>query len=424
MLKIFIDYNENEICAFHTFVRQAYDILTFDFSIYPLKTFDELGEHGHLKKRLLCPYLCDFKGQALYIDLKLVLDHNMNELVSSLTKSVGIYKLPAQLDYGERLPHLYTINENLLAQYRSRFLFFQNSKCKELTPYFIKNIFGRPLNNIVDLGGVKIKEVSSSYNFDYFSHGEPWFEVTYDKLKHSSWMEYYKKCMSPLDPLNKAFVADNKFYHKEFGEQEILLKDITSNEECFLVINDHSLELGKVKNRYVVLSLLRYFGLRKSLWSYFYLDDKPCLKIDRMSKLGPVFPRFESPEAVWEEISTLAQYEKKNYLGLILFDCLTGFKNRNWGNVLEEDSRLNVYEGVLNMIDLENEEYSLKKISQLIRKYHLQDAAAHFFDKLSPKLILKVINSLDLAKEDIESYKKLFSNNFEVMLYLEDLVGL
>lgn len=153
MIKVFIGFDRNETIAYHVLANSIMRHSTEPVSITPLilKTLpldrqrNEFQSTEFSFSRFLVPYLCDFKGKAIFMDCDMICRANIAELWNKDNyKAVSVVK------------HYYTpkMENKFLDQPQSNYkmknwssvMLFDNEQCKRLTPQIVNEESGMYLH--------------------------------------------------------------------------------------------------------------------------------------------------------------------------------------------------------------------------------------------------------------------------------------
>lgn len=175
MLKIFIGYDPHEAVNYHvcsnSIIKNSSNIISIiPLSLKHLPFYNEVHTDSSTEftyLRFLVPYICDFKGQAVYLDgdmivqtdiTKLILEHNSNCAVS-VVKHEYLSKL--QLKKSNKL------NLNYPRKNWSSVIIWncEHIKNKILTPNFIETSTGEYLHRFSWLNDNEIFEISKEWNW-------------------------------------------------------------------------------------------------------------------------------------------------------------------------------------------------------------------------------------------------------------------
>ena len=187
MLRIFIGYDPAEIAAYHVLSHSILTRSSQPVSITPL-VLSQLPEtrRGSTEfafSRFLVPWLCDYEGQALFMDCDILCLGDIAEVFDSQGHAVSVVKH----DYRPQNETKFLGNAQLCYPRKcwSAVMLFDNSKCRELTPEYVKRASGAELHQFAwtqDIGSLDEKWqyiVGHSKTPDpkliHFTEGGPWF---------------------------------------------------------------------------------------------------------------------------------------------------------------------------------------------------------------------------------------------------------
>ncbi len=121
MLKVFIGYDPREAIAYHVCVNSIIRHASKPVAITPLAlgnlkgVYDEQhtdGSNAFIYSRFLVPYLCGFKGLALYLDGDMLVKGDVCELFDLAANQIGKDVLVVKHDYVTRSATKYLGNRN------------------------------------------------------------------------------------------------------------------------------------------------------------------------------------------------------------------------------------------------------------------------------------------------------------------------
>lgn len=98
-LRIFCGYDAREAAAYHVFCQSVIDRATAPVSFAPLVGLGAFegqrdGSNAFTYSRFLVPYLCDFKGWALFADGDMVVTRDIQELFAHKDESKAVLVVP------------------------------------------------------------------------------------------------------------------------------------------------------------------------------------------------------------------------------------------------------------------------------------------------------------------------------------------
>ena len=225
-LKIFVGFDgEVEPVAYHVFCQSVIEKATIPVSFTPLalntlenyiETHDD-GSNAFIYSRFLVPYLCDFRGYALYVDGDMLCRDDVNNLIDEIDPFAAVSVV--QHDYKTKHPVKYcgNKNEDYPKKNWSSLMFWDcgHYKNARLTPEYIMKHEGKHLhrfewlkNDFVDLVGELPKEwnwLVSEYDYNpdaklvHFTIGTPCFNHYKDCDYAQEWYECLEKSLHPLE---------------------------------------------------------------------------------------------------------------------------------------------------------------------------------------------------------------------------------
>lgn len=159
VIRVFIGYDPNETVAYHVASHSILRHASVPVSVTPLvlsqlpmtRARDPRQSTEFSFSRFLVPWLCGFKGTAIFMDCDVLVRADIAELVGERGKSVSVVK------------HLYKPNpeDKFLGQKQtiyekknwSSVMVFDCSGCAALTPQYVNTASGLELHQFKWLGG-------------------------------------------------------------------------------------------------------------------------------------------------------------------------------------------------------------------------------------------------------------------------------
>ena len=175
MLRVFIGVDDVEMVAYHALVQSIINKTTVPVSITPVKLsmLPEYKRERNPKQsnefsfsRFLVPYLCDFEGHAIFMDLDMMLRVDLNELwkLRDSTKSVQVVKH----DYTPKtqVKYLGAIQYTYPRKNWSSVMLFNcgHDHCKRLSPRFVNSADGLALHRFYWTHEDNIGELPKEWN--------------------------------------------------------------------------------------------------------------------------------------------------------------------------------------------------------------------------------------------------------------------
>lgn len=154
MLKIFIGYDKRESVAYHVLSQSIIEHCSLPFSVTPLvrntlpvsAQRDAKASTDFADTRFLVPYLCDFRGWALFIDCDEMFTTDPVELFDLSDDKYAVMV--------RKHNHVPENDKKFLDQEQTRYkyknwsscMLFNNEKCKALTPSYVASVPGLDLH--------------------------------------------------------------------------------------------------------------------------------------------------------------------------------------------------------------------------------------------------------------------------------------
>jgi len=217
-IKIFVGYDgEIEPVAYHTFCQSVIEKASVPVSFTPLalntlngyKETHTDGSNLFTYSRFLVPYLCNYEGQAIFVDGDMLCRADIAELTKDFEGAVKVVKH----DYKTKHPikYLGKKNEDYPRKNWSSVIVFNCEKNQALTPELIQSSNGAYLHRLSWLEDKDIEELPIEWNwlvteYDYnpnaklvhFTLGTPCFKE-YDECDYSDeWFNTLKNLIIPL----------------------------------------------------------------------------------------------------------------------------------------------------------------------------------------------------------------------------------
>lgn len=209
MLKIFAGYDPRESDGFHVFVQSILDTSSIPVSITPLhlpmlKFYDDsnnTGTNAFIQSRFLIPYLCDYRGFAVFMDgADMLIRSDVAELLEYINpvKAVAVVKH----HYNTKHPRKYigTALENANIDYpRKNWSSVMIINCAhpswlKVTPEYVEQADPKSLHRFEFIDDKDIAELPMDWNWlvGEYEHNQN------SKLVHYTLgipsFEYYKSC--------------------------------------------------------------------------------------------------------------------------------------------------------------------------------------------------------------------------------------
>ena len=223
VLRIFVGFDGAvEPCAYHVFCQSVIEKSSIPVSFTPLalntlEGYTEThtdGSNAFIYSRFLVPYLCDYKGLALFVDGDMICRTDIAEILQYATDP-SIAVSVVKHDYTTKHPvkYLGAKNEDYPRKNWSSVMLFNCGawRNKDLTPEYIMKATGKQLHRFEWLKDELIGELPKEWNwladeYEYndsakivhFTIGTPCFKDYQTKSYADEWFGSYKRSIYPL----------------------------------------------------------------------------------------------------------------------------------------------------------------------------------------------------------------------------------
>lgn len=222
VLRIFVGFDGKvEPVAYHVFCQSVIEkaSIPVSFTALALNTLEGYkethtdGSNAFIYSRFLVPYLCDYKGYALFVDGDMVVRCDIAEILQHIdpSKAVSVVKH----DYTTKHPvkYLGAKNEDYPCKNWSSVMLFNCGarQNKDLTPEYIMNATGKQLHRFEWLRTKEIgalpkewnwladeQEYNDSAKIVHYTLGTPCFKDYQNKSYADEWFGTYKRSIYPL----------------------------------------------------------------------------------------------------------------------------------------------------------------------------------------------------------------------------------
>lgn len=178
-LKIFIGYDPVENVSFHTLIDSINTHATRPISITPvnLRHFSEVYKRDHDRRqsnefsftRFLTPYLCGFRGFALFMDCDMLLRADISELFSfcSMAEDKAVHVVKHDYESSVSVKYLGKKQYSYPRKNWSSIMLFNCSHQKNLalTPEYIERASAADLHRFAWLADEEIGELGVEWNW-------------------------------------------------------------------------------------------------------------------------------------------------------------------------------------------------------------------------------------------------------------------
>lgn len=216
MIRVFIGYDKVEAAAYHTLCHSIWRHASVPVSITPivLKQLPELGRprdpmqsNEFAFSRWLVPYLCEFKGKAIFMDCDMLFTQDIKELWDSADDKYSVQVVKHVHVPKEKVKFLGAKQTVYEKKNWSSVMLFNNSKCRNLTLQYVNEANGLDLHQfkwLVDEGLIgdlnpkwnhlvdyqENKPISEIANLHYTTGG-PYFKSYYNCSYGREWWDEF-----------------------------------------------------------------------------------------------------------------------------------------------------------------------------------------------------------------------------------------
>ena len=198
MIKLFIGVDDVEMVAYHALVQSIINKTTVPVSITPVK-LSMLPEYQRERdpkqsnefsfSRFFVPYLCDFEGHAIFMDLDMMLRVDLNELWK-LRDNSSVQVVKHDYTPKTQVKYLGAIQYRYPRKNWSSVMLFNcaHHHCKRLTPDYVNNADGLALHRFYWTHDRNMGELPKEWNhlvgeyeenpnakIVHWTLGGPWF---------------------------------------------------------------------------------------------------------------------------------------------------------------------------------------------------------------------------------------------------------
>lgn len=175
--RIFVGYDRRESVAYHTFCQSVLETASEPVSFTPLvdtalsgvfrRTGEQDGSNAFTYSRFLVPYLCGYKGWALFVDGDMVCASDIIELFNRADEDKAV--MVVKHDYATKFPVKYLGAKNAdypRKNWSSVMLFNCGHPANEtLTPSMVATLAGKYLHRLWWLDDNEIGTLPSTWNW-------------------------------------------------------------------------------------------------------------------------------------------------------------------------------------------------------------------------------------------------------------------
>lgn len=199
-IRVFIGYDFVESVAYHTLCHSIIKHSSNPVSITPIKLEHFAGVYRRERDpkqsndfsfiRFLVPWLCDYKGYAIFMDCDMLCRSDISELYRHANFKYAVQVVKHNYTPKDKLKYLGNTQYQYEKKNWSSVMLFNNDKCRALTPKYVNESTGLELHqfkwleddNLIGELPVEWNHLVGEYNYDpgaklvHFTVGGPYFD--------------------------------------------------------------------------------------------------------------------------------------------------------------------------------------------------------------------------------------------------------
>lgn len=221
MKKVFIGFDKAEVAAFQTCAYSIIKNSSVPVAIIPLnirhlpwfKNTDYKASTEFAFTRFLVPYLCDYEGQALFMDCDMLVRDDIAKVFEEADPAHSVCVV--KHDYKPKMEDKFLGQQQTDYKYKnwSSVMLFNNEKCASLSEHYVSNANGLALHQFKwadSVGSLSprwnylVGEDSIFGKIDdpaivHFTRGGPYFKQFENCEYADEWFQYHREANSVLD---------------------------------------------------------------------------------------------------------------------------------------------------------------------------------------------------------------------------------
>jgi len=221
-ITITIGYDADESVAYHTFCQSIIEKSTIPVQIIPLSkknwrfyTETKLdGSNDFIYTRFLTPYLCEYKGWAIYADSDMICRDDIKKLWQLKDEKKAVQVVKHEYKTKRKIKYLGNKNEDYPRKNWSSLILWncEHKSNKKLTTEYVKNSTGKELHRFNWLADEEIGDLPIEWNwldieYDdnemskliHFTLGTPCFKEYSNTKMAKEWFDMHKKSIKGFD---------------------------------------------------------------------------------------------------------------------------------------------------------------------------------------------------------------------------------
>lgn len=175
LVRVFIGYDHREEVAFHVLQRTIHERSSLPVSVTPISLTQLAGtfkrENNPLQStefsfsRFLVPWMCDFKGWAVFMDCDMIMREDIANLWALRDPRYAVQVVKHDYVPRDEIKFLNAVQTKYEKKNWSSVILFNCEQCKALTPEFVNTATGLELHQFKWLGDdTRIGELPAKWN--------------------------------------------------------------------------------------------------------------------------------------------------------------------------------------------------------------------------------------------------------------------
>jgi len=222
-LTIVVGFDQKESVAYHTFCQSIIEKSTIPVQFIPLANnnlyfYNEIHKDGTNKfiysRFFLTPFMCEYKGKALYTDCDMICNTDIAELISLYDDSKAVQVVKHSYKTKRSIKYLGNKNLDYPRKNWSSLILFncEHPDNKILTPTFVSNCTGDYLHRFKWLKNNEIGELNIMWNYlaieypsnegakiIHYTLGTPCFnEYKYEEMS-DIWWDVFSRLLNGIE---------------------------------------------------------------------------------------------------------------------------------------------------------------------------------------------------------------------------------
>ena len=223
-IRVFLGYDEREPVAYHAAAHSIHRFSSVPVTIAPLmlgqlrgifdRPRDPKQSTDFAFTRFLVPYLCDYRGWALFADSDILFRRDIRDLWDLRDERFAVQVVQHEHVPQESIKFLGQTQTSYPRKNWSSFMQFNNERCRALTPEYVATAKGLDLHQFAWLSnegeiGALPKIWNHLVDYDparpvqwianlHYTSGGPWFADCRGRGYEQEWWDEFHRMLGPL----------------------------------------------------------------------------------------------------------------------------------------------------------------------------------------------------------------------------------